>query len=130
MNKLTIRCLCSNLIKNEILATALTFWLAFLHSPSMCSSKVNLLSTLISKNFFTACTWRLLIANIHLMTFFITKKKVKYIWIHFHTVILKPQSESFRHTLNYHPLQMEYYYLHKFLSRHLASTERDRKERH
>ena len=33
--------------------------------------------------------------------FFITKKKVEFIWIHFHTVISKPQSKSFYHTLNY-----------------------------
>ena len=51
MNKSTIRFLCSNLIKDEILATALTFWLAFLHSPSTCSSKVSLLSIFIPKNF-------------------------------------------------------------------------------
>ena len=33
--------------------------------------------------------------------FFITKKKVKFIWIHFHTVIPKPQSKAFHHTLNF-----------------------------
>ena len=42
MNKLTIRFLCSNLIKDEIIATALTFWLDFLESPYMSSSKVSL----------------------------------------------------------------------------------------
>ena len=38
-------------IKDEILATSLNFWLAFLRSPSMCSSKVSLLSIFIRKNF-------------------------------------------------------------------------------
>ena len=33
--------------------------------------------------------------------FFITKKKVKSIWTHFYTVISKPQSKAFRHTLNF-----------------------------
>ena len=47
--------------------------------------------------------------------FFITKKKVKFISIHFDTVISKPQCKSFCHTLNYHLLQMECYYLHNLV---------------
>ena len=33
--------------------------------------------------------------------FFITKKKVKFIWIHFRTVIPKSQSKAFHHIINY-----------------------------
>ena len=92
---------CSNLINDEILVRALTFWLAFLHSPSTCSSKVSLLSIFIPKSFplhllesfsLQISTWWI---------FFVTKKKVKFIWIHFHTVILKPQSKAFRSSLNF-----------------------------
>ena len=50
---------------------------------------------------FTVRTWELLITNKHLMIFFVTKKKRNFIWIHFHTVILKPQSKAFRRTLNF-----------------------------
>ena len=93
-NKLTIRFLCSNLIKDEIVATALTFWLAFLRSPSTCSSRVSLLSILIPKIFslhvLEASHYKYLRDD-----FFIAKKKVKFIWVHFHTVIPKPQSEAF-----------------------------------
>ena len=101
MNKLTIRFLCSNIFKDEILATALTFWLAFLHSPSTSSQKQAYYHFLSPKNFslhvlesfsLQISTWWL---------FFISKKKVKFIWIHFHTVISKPQSKAFCHTLNF-----------------------------
>ena len=51
MNELTIRFLFSNLIKDEILARPLTFWLTFLHSPSTCSSKVRFSSIFIPKSF-------------------------------------------------------------------------------
>ena len=51
MNKSTIHFLCSSLIKDKILATALTFWLFFLRSLSSCSSKVSLLSIFIPKSF-------------------------------------------------------------------------------
>ena len=51
MNKLTIRFLCSNIFKDEILATALTFWLAFLHSPSTSSQKQAYYHFLSPKNF-------------------------------------------------------------------------------
>ena len=125
MNKLTIRFLCSNLIKDEIIATALTFWLDFLESPYMSSSKVSL-SFFFPKNFslhvlesfsLQISTWWL---------FFSSKKKVKFIWIYFHTVILKPQSKAFRHTLNFFnflqfwTLQIECYQLHDLLSRYLV----------
>ena len=55
MNELAIRFLCSNLIKDEIIARALTFRLAFLHSPSSCSPKVSLLSIFIPEVFY--CTY-------------------------------------------------------------------------
>ena len=55
MNELTIRALCSNLIEDEILARALTFKLAILHSPSTCSSKVRLASIFSPKGFH--CTY-------------------------------------------------------------------------
>ena len=38
--------------------------------------------------------WELLITNIHQMIFFVTKKKVKLIWIHFHAIILKAQNKG------------------------------------
>ena len=101
MNELTIRFLCSDLINDDILARLLTFWLALLHSPSTCSSKVSLISIFIPQKLFTERTWKLVAINIHLMIFFITKKKVKFIWVHFHTVIPKPQSKASRHTLNF-----------------------------
>ena len=100
MNKSTILFLCSNLIKRKILATALTFWWDFLHSPSTYSSRVSLWSILIPKNFslhvldsfsLQTSTWWL----------FYTEKKVKFIWIHFLTVIPEPQIKAFRHTLNF-----------------------------
>ena len=96
MNELTIRFLCSNLIKDEVCASALTVWLAFLQFLSFFS-EVSFLSALI--RFFTARTWNFLIANINLMKFLVTKKKVTFIWIHF-TVILKPQRKAFHRTLN------------------------------
>ena len=101
MKGLSMCFLYSNLIKEEILASALTFWLAFLHSSSTCSLKVTLLSIFIPKSFFTARTWKLLIRNIHLMNFLIAEKTLKSIWILFHTIILKPQSKPFRRTLNF-----------------------------
>ena len=99
MNELTIKD--EILIKDEVLATALTFWLALLHSPSTCSSKVSLLSIFITKSF---SQHALESFSLHISTwwiFFITKKKVKTIWIHFHTVFPKPQGKVFRHTLNF-----------------------------
>ena len=100
MNELTIRFLCSNLIKDEILDRALTFWLAFFAQFLYVFFKSNLIINVYPRKFFTARTWKL-ITNIHLMNFFITKKKVKSIWIHFHTVILKPQRKAFRQSLNF-----------------------------
>ena len=97
MNKLTIGFLCSDLINREILATALTFWRAFLDSSSTCFSKVILLSIFTPETFH--CTY---LKPSHYKyppdDFFITKKKMKFIWIHFHTVILKPQSKSLHYT--------------------------------
>ena len=99
MNKLTIRFLCSNLIKDEFLATD---FLTGFFAQSLCVFfKSKLIVIFYPQKLFTARTWKLLITNIHLMTFFITKKKVKFIWIHFHTVIPKPQSKAFHHTLNF-----------------------------
>ena len=107
MNKLTIRFLCSNLIKDEILATALIFWLAFLHSLFSCSSRVSLILILILKNFYLRTSrYKYPRDDTYLRTshykyprddIFITKKKVKFIWIHFHTVIPKSQSKAFHH---------------------------------
>ena len=86
-------------IKDEILATALNFSLAFLRSPSMCSSKLSLLSIFIPKNFLLHVLERFSL-QISFWWPFITKKKVKFTWIHFHTVIPKSQSKAFNHTLN------------------------------
>ena len=100
MNKSTIRFLCSNLIKDEILVTALTFWLAFLHSPSTCFSRVCLLSILIPKTFH--CTYlKTSRYKYPRDDFFITNRKMNFIWILFHTVISKPQSKVFHRTLNF-----------------------------
>ena len=99
MNKWTIRFLCSNLIKDEILAT--DFLTGFFAQSLYAFFKSKLIVIFYPQKLFTARTWKLLITNIHLMTFFITKKKVKFIWIHFHTVISKPQSKAYRHTLNF-----------------------------
>ena len=99
MNKLMIRFLSLNLIQVEIYAT--DFLTGFFAQSLYVFFKSKLIVIFYPQKLFTARTWKLLITNIHLMTFFITKKKVKFIWIHFHTVIPKPQSKAFCHTLNF-----------------------------
>ena len=99
MEKLTIRFLCLNLIKDEILTT--DFLTGFFAQSLYMFFKYKLILIFWPQKLFTARTWKLLITNTHLMTFFITKKRVKFIWIHFHTVISKSQSKSFHHTLNF-----------------------------
>ena len=128
MNMLNIIKLHSNLIKDEILARALSFWLAFLNSPSACSSKISLLSIFIPKSYF--------IHKYPPDEFFITKKKVKFIWVHLHTVTRKPESKTFLHTLNFinyfqfWTTHCKWSVLHNLLRRYLVQTERDHKERH
>ena len=51
MNELPMRFLCSNLIKDETLASSLTFWLDSLHRFPASSSKVSLLSIFIPQSF-------------------------------------------------------------------------------
>ena len=99
MKKLAIRFLSLNLIKYEILTT--DFLTGFFAQSLYVFFKYKLILIFYPQKPFTARTWKLLITNIHLMNFFITKKKVKFIWIHFHVVISKPQSKAFGHTLNF-----------------------------
>ena len=61
--------------------------------------KSKLIINFYPQKLFIAHTWKLLITNIHMMTFLISKRKVEFIWIHFYMVIPKPQSKAFRHTL-------------------------------
>ena len=68
MNKLTIRFLVSNLIKDEILAN--DFLTGFLAQSLYVFFKSKLIAIFYPQKLFTARIWKLLITNIHLMTFF------------------------------------------------------------
>ena len=122
MNKLTIRFLCSNLIIDEILATALTFWLAFLHTSSTCSLKVSLLSIFIPKNF-----------SLHVLESFSLQISTWWLFLSLgrrwnlsgFTYIQLFRNHKVRLSatlliLNYQPFQMECYNLYNLLSWYLV----------
>ena len=122
MNKLTIRFLCSNIFKDEILATALTFWLAFLHSPSTSSQKQAYYHFLSPKNFslhvlesfsLQISTWWLFLSlgrrwNLSGFTFIQLFRNHK---VRLSATLL---------ILNYQPFQMECYNLYNLLSWYLV----------
>ena len=68
--------LSSNFIKDEILASTDSFAAFFIHKSSTCSLKSSLYQILFPKCFH--CMYSSFLGNIS-----VTKKKVKFIWIHF-----------------------------------------------
>ena len=127
MNKLTIRFLCSNLIKDESLATALTFWLVFLHSPSLyVFFKGKLIINFNPEKLFIARTWKLLIKNTHVMTFLLLRRRWNLSGFNFIQLFRNGKVRISTTllisliTFNYYPLQMECYHLHDLLSRHFG----------
>ena len=124
MNKLTIRFLCSNLIKDEFLAT--DFLTGFFAQSLYVFFKSKLIINFNPEKLFTARTWKLLITNIHVMTFLSLRRRWNLSGFSF-IQLFRNRKVRVSTTLlislitfNYHPLQMECYHLHDLLSRHFG----------